>query len=112
MEKEPLIVNGKNYPLWSQFVENKDEWIGGMLVDEGDSFDHNFGLTDQIGTKIEDITLTPNGSDSAAFNVVGEGFSCGFDVRYGGITAGKEGWMTFSGYGGHIWRIQKPSKPN
>ena len=28
-----LVVNNKQYPLWSQFVERKDEWIGGLLVD-------------------------------------------------------------------------------
>ena len=26
-------INGKTYPLWSQFVDKKDEWIGGILED-------------------------------------------------------------------------------
>jgi len=34
-----MNVNGKEYPLWGQFVERKEEWIGGLLLDEGDSMD-------------------------------------------------------------------------
>ena len=58
-------------------------------------------------TKIIDITLEPNGKDSAFFSVIGENYACGFDVEVGGIIGGKEGWLTFSGYGGHKWRIKK-----
>ena len=28
-----IEVNGKVYPLWGQFIERKDEWIGGILED-------------------------------------------------------------------------------
>ena len=28
-----MEVNGKEYPLWSQFIERKGEWIGGILSD-------------------------------------------------------------------------------
>ena len=31
-----MEINGKVYPLWSQFVEKKQEWVGGTLQDEGD----------------------------------------------------------------------------
>lgn len=96
-----MVVNGKEYPMWSQFVERKEEWIGGGLKD----FDRTFG--DIPETSITDIQLLPNGKDSAMFEVVGEDYSCAFDVQHGGITAGEDGWITFSGYGGHTWRIKK-----
>lgn len=28
-----VIVNGKVYPMWNQFIERKKEWIGGILED-------------------------------------------------------------------------------
>jgi hypothetical protein len=103
-----LTVNGKQYPLWSQFVERKDEWIGGLLHDEGDAIDKM--LCDPVGpTIITDIKLEPNGADSAYFLVDGEDYSCGFDVRYGGVIGGAKGkdWISFSGYGGHTWHIKQ-----
>ena len=95
-----MIVNGKEYPLWSQFVERQKEWIGGILED------HDMGML--MKTEITGIELVPNGDDSAFFSVDGKDFSCGFDVNYGGIQAGEEDWLTFSGYGGHTWRIKQP----
>ena len=93
-----LEVNGKVYPLWSQFVEDKEKWIGGVLEE------YDYGVE---STKIIDVELNPNGEDSAFFQVVGEGFTCGFDVSVRGISGGGEkGWITFSGYGGHTWRIK------
>ena len=101
-----MKVNGKEYPLWSQFVERKDEWIGGKLVDSGDSHDRMFsGNESPASTKITDIQLIPNGKESAYFQVVGEDFGCGFDVGLGGVVGGEDGWITFSGYGGHRWQI-------
>jgi len=94
-----MEVNGKFYPMWGNFVEKKDEFIGGILQD--------LDMGYCIETKITDITLTPNGKDSAFFSVVGEEFTCGFDTGHGGITGGDTGWMTFSGYSGHKWRIKK-----
>jgi hypothetical protein len=102
-------INGKVYPLWNKFVERKEEWIGGILHDNGDSMDRAIGLGD-LTTEIRTIELRPNGEDSAWFGIVGKEFSCGFDVKYGGIVAGEEGWVTFSGYGGHTWRIKQPEK--
>jgi len=95
-----MEVNGKEYPMWSQFIEKQDEWIGGTLED------HDMGMS--ASTEITGITLEPNGDGSAFFSVEGETFSCGFDVQYGGIGSGEEGWLTFHGYGGHTWRIKKP----
>lgn len=97
-ENKMLKVNGKYYPLWSQFVERKNEWIGKVLED--------YDMDEVLVTTITDITLEPNGEDSAFFTVEGEEFGCGFDCAYGGITGGEEGWITFSGYGGHEWRIK------
>lgn len=102
-----LKVNGKYYPLWSQFVEKKEKWIGGILIDYGDALDR---FVDYEGdtTTIKDIELVANGKDSAFFSIIGEDFDCGFDVKYGGISSeGEEGWLTFSGYGGHQFSIKE-----
>ena len=101
-----MEVNGKEYPLWGQFVEGKEKWIGGVLLDSGDAMDRRMGL-EGGGTIITDITLEPNGEKSAFFSVCGEDFSCGFDVGVGGIGGGEEGWLTFYGYGGHTWQIKE-----
>ncbi len=103
-----IKVNGKHYPLWSQFVERKKDWIGGILEDFGDNMDQALGLINgSMKTEITDILLEPNGKDSAKFMVVGKDFSCGFDVRYGGLDSSETGWLGFFGYGDHRWRIQK-----
>ena len=96
-----VTINGKQYPLWSQFVDRRSEWVDGTLEDFGDSF-----MPCNMCTKIKNITLTPNGEDSAYFSVDGDDFGCGFDVGHGGVCGGDEGWITFSGYGGHKWRIK------
>ncbi len=93
-----MEINGKEYPMWSQFIERKKEWLGGILED------HDMGMV--ITTEITDITLKPNGEDSAYFSVEGKNFTCGFDVGHGGIGPGEEGWLTFYGYAGHKWRIK------
>ena len=105
--KEPdvVLVNGKEYPMWNQFVAQQDKWIGGTLEEYGDSFDRAMEL-EMMATPITKIELRPNGEESAFFEVHGKDFSCGFDVGHGGIQAGEEGWITFSGYGGHLWRIK------
>ena len=97
-----MIINGKEYPLWSQFVDRKSEWIGGLLqdLDEGDL----------VETEIIDINLRPNGKDSAIFSVRGKEFECCFDCGYGGIISGRPEWITFEGYGGHTWRIKQLNK--
>jgi hypothetical protein len=93
------LINGKHYPLWTQFIQTKDRFVGGILRD--------LDLPGDTGkTEIVDITLKPNGDDSAFFSVVGEAFNCGFDCAVGGITAGEKGWITFCGYDGHTWRIK------
>ena len=98
-ELPPIVINGREYPLWSQFVHRKAEWIGGRLQD--------LDMGEVNETKITDVILHENGKDSAWFEVRGDGWGCGFDVQYGGVTGGKPDWLTFCGYGGHTWRIQK-----
>jgi hypothetical protein len=104
-----IEINGRRYPLWSQFVEGKEKWIGGIMQDSGDSMDRNIGFSG-AETTIKDIVLRENGKDSAFFEVAGKDFNCGFDVKHGGVVGGKEGWITFSGYGGHSWRIRGRDK--
>lgn len=101
-----MEINGRFYSLWGQFVEKQQEFIGGTLEDFGDSMDKRMGF-EPMQTTIKGIELTPNGDDSAFFLVKGEKFDCGFDVKFGGVVGGEEGWITFSGYGGHTWRIKK-----
>jgi hypothetical protein len=84
-----ITINGKSYPLWSQFVEGKAKWIGGTLEESSVHF------AGGVVTTITDVTLTKNGDDSAYFTVHGKNFSDGFDVECGGLTSGAEGWITF-----------------
>ena len=85
-----MKVNGREYPLWSQFVDRKKEWIGGTLKEV--NIDPLCGpIGEETLTEITDIELVPNGKESAFFRVIGKDFSCGFDVRHGGVS-GAEGW--------------------
>jgi len=105
-------INGKYYPIWQQFVDRKYNWISGVLEDSGDSMDRRMNL-EPMSTKITDIVLRANGKDSAYFEVIGEDFSCGFDVQHGGISGEQcleEEWIGFSGYGEHSWRIKMPER--
>ncbi len=79
-EKAPIVVNGKRYILWEQFVHQADEWIGGKLQEDGED-----------ATVITDVTLEPNGIDSATFSIAGKDYSCSFDVAYGGVGAPRNG---------------------
>ena len=102
MSEDLKLVNGKNYPMWQQFVDKKDDFIGLRLVD--------FDIGMRAETIVTDVVLIPNGDDSAWFGVKGEEFECGFDVSVGGISGQKiekNSVMTFTGYMGHTWEIQK-----
>ncbi len=76
-------VNGKEYPMWGQFVQKKDKFIGGILED------HDMGMC--MKTEIIDITLEPNGKDSAFFSVEGKDFGCGGDVGHLGSASRRMG---------------------
>lgn len=106
MEK---LINGKRYPLWQQFVDRQNEWLGGKLVDDGDAMDRRMFGDDPNETEITGIELKPNGKESAMFYVCGKDFDCGFDVGCGGIGEQKDdNSLQFHGYGGHTFRIYKP----
>lgn len=98
----------EKFPMWSQFVEKKKSFIGGVLQELQDSWPR---VSDEESTKtvITDIRLTPNGEESAFFEVIGKDYSCGGSTSVLGITAGENDWITFSGYGGHKWRITTPN---
>lgn len=113
MDNQIKLVNGKHYPMWQQFIDKKEEWIGGKLIDRGDIFDVMHGMADPDDpavTVIKDIRLKPNGKDGAFFQVEGEDFTCGGSVEYLGISGGieVENGICLAGYGGHKWIIQKP----
>jgi hypothetical protein len=100
-EPESPVINGRRYPLWSQFVARKAEWIGGVLEDLNEA-------PRIASTKITDIRLEPNGDTSARFLVIGEEFECGGDVHYLGFMGDSEpGWLHIRGYGDSIFRIKK-----
>lgn len=101
-----MIINNRSFPMWEEFVKKKNNFIGGVLEDFGDMFDQMLKGEKYLETKIIDIVLKPNGNDSAYFLVMGKDFDCGFDVKYGRIIPGEKGWVSFSGYGSHIWRIK------
>lgn len=88
-----ITIDGKSYPLWSQFVEGKSEWIGGTLEEFGDAF------TEGAVTTITDITLAKHGEDDGNevwFTIHGKDFDEGFNIQYGGISPGsEEGWLNF-----------------
>lgn len=101
-------VNGKYYNLWGQFVDQRESFIGGTLQELEEGQPLNIVHEPIPTTRITDIRLVPNGTDSALFCVDGETWGCEGDVGYLGITAGEKGWITLSGFGGHLWRFKKP----
>lgn len=105
------MVNGRSYPLWSQFVHRKDEWIGGVLEDFGDQMDRIISRGMSMSTEIVDISLKENGKEHAWFQIKGKDFTCGFCTSVGGVKGGETGWITFSGYMDHTFRIKQPD-PN
>lgn len=105
--KTEFNLDSNSYPLWRQFVEKQNMFIGGVLEDSGDTIDRAQGIN-SMQTKILGIKLEANGNDSAIFSVIGENFSCGFDVSVGAISDVDNEWITFSGVLGHTWRIKKP----
>lgn len=104
-----ITINGKQYPLWSQFVEQKDRWIGGTLYEIFDAFDAAITGQDTAKTTIKDIALEPCGEDCVMFSIVGEDFTCGFNVKYGGVDGSHcpDDWICFSGVSGGSLRIKE-----
>jgi len=104
--QDPYVVNGRRYSLWPKFVVGKIDWIGGTLED------YDGGPHEPARTTIVDIAFEPNGDESAAFTVIGLDFSCSADVQHLAIDprGGGDGWICFSGFMGHKWRIRQPQE--
>ena len=98
--------------IYEQMVEKKQEWIGGELQELTDSYPRVIdGCSPK--TKIIDITLTDNGGNYPFFMIHGENYDCGFATDVGGVMGMpgmEEGWLCFSGYGGHEFRIKQALK--
>ena len=99
-----ITIDGKSFPLWSQFVERKNEWVGGSLEEFGDQFCG--GAT----TEITDITLSKE-SDCVFLTFRGKEFDESFNVEYGGIDSHQPDpdWLYFSVIMCPGFRIKQPS---
>jgi len=117
-----LIVDGRQFPDLIAIIDDMINWLGGtiydsgLLVDKRLANDRDIILEEVITTKILDMTLKPTQNDqngmpgTAFFNVRGEHFSNGFDVRHGGISGLNDsvnGFIEFIGPGSHRWAIKK-----
>lgn len=104
-----MTINGKTYPMWGSFVENKDRWIGGVLHETSyDAWPPGVTCDPAGPTEITDVKLEPNGKDSAVFSIIGKDYTCACDVRYLGVGArgdGKRGFM-LCGFGGLQFTIE------
>jgi len=97
------IINGRTYSLWQQFWDQREQWIGGELVDTE--------LT-PLHTTIEDVIFEENGDDSAKFGFKGNKFDCWFDVQIGGIGGEcphPKGISFSAAYGGSFYAV-KPER--
>lgn len=74
------VINGKVYPMWNQFVEKKETFIGEEM------FSNEEGGGQSESTIITDVTLEPNGDDSAMISFIGKDYTCACDVRFCGIS--------------------------
>lgn len=97
----------ENVSIWEQLVDRKQEFVGKILIDYGDSFDQANGLVGRGGaiTIITDMTLKSNGPDSKYFSVIGKDFTCGVDIGHGSVTTDEKVLIVY-GYGGHRWTIE------
>lgn len=85
--------------LWQQFIDKKDQFIGCILEDH----DPGFPIAETVVT---DIKMEKWGESTDIFTIEGKAFKCSFNVKYGGIGDGDEGWLTFYRYGGAFHRIK------
>ena len=97
--------------IWEQLVDQTEDWVGGILRDSGDLIDRQMGGATPATTEIVGMRLFPNG-DAPYFEVIGKDFDCGGSVKYLGISGNQSrtDQLCLSGYGGHSFVIQKPSK--
>lgn len=91
--------------MWKELVDQEKEWIGGVLIDYGDSIDRNLGATPQQ-TTIIGFKLTDDW-----FEVKEEKFCCGGNRRFLGLSPNQNGnGITISGYGDHEFKIIKKER--
>jgi len=92
--------------MWQDLIDQKEQWIGGKLIDHGDAMDKAL-MGDQyepMETEIVDFELTEQW-----FGVKGKEFDCGGSRAVVGICGEHvENGLAIHGYGGHRWDIVKP----
>lgn len=102
---EDIVINGKVYPMWQSIVEQKDRFIGGIIVE------HAGFMTDEVSTKITDIRLFGE-NESTFIAVDGEEWGMVADVDCTGISGAEPGVlhirMTFAG--GDSWTLHPKDK--
>ena len=102
------VINGRTYNLWQQFWDQREEWIGGDLVDTT--------LDPTLHTTITDVILEASGKDSAKFGFKGRDFECWFDVTQGGVGGGPcpddRGICFSTRYGGSFYAVKPLSTPS
>jgi hypothetical protein len=93
--------------MWQQLVDQKEQWIGGKLIEYGDSMDRNLLKLKPIETELLDITL-----DEERIMFIGKDFQCGGSREYMGISGSPQfsvpaNGLAIEGYGGHEFHITK-----
>lgn len=92
--------------MWQDLIDQKDKWIGGKIIDYGDSMDKLL-MGDKykpMETEIVDFDLTDE-----TIEFIGVDFPVKYNREYIGLSSIRvEGGLAFSGYGGHRIDIVKP----
>jgi hypothetical protein len=92
-----MRVNGKTYPMWGQWVEKKESFIGAEIADMD---------ADGIAAKITDVQLVPNATDSAMLVIsTAAGWDAACDVKYLALGSPEPGVLDLVGFGGWHMRI-------
>jgi len=93
------------YSNLTEIAENQEKYIGWIMEDSGDSMDRRMGAK-PMATKVKGIEFELNENKTgASFSVIGEEFTCSFNVEYGYLSHKDDEELIFRGYGGHEWRI-------
>ena len=93
--------------MWQDLVDQQEKWIGGQLIDFGDSMDRAVGFykNGPITTTITGFELTDN-----LFMVNGKDFSCGGSRSVVAVIPGApDNGLALGGYGGHKFHIVQPT---
>jgi hypothetical protein len=76
--------------MWKEIVEQKEKWIGGILEEFPDP-----PFSESLQTVIQNIKLFDEDGDTILMFECADFDEC-FNIKYGGVVAGEEGWITFS----------------